>query len=65
MGQKAMVHVGRIADVMRRFAWSVLSPAKRSGPQVVYVLGRPCGRPGQAYALEFRVSPNVWIAKRR
>jgi hypothetical protein len=32
--------------------------------RVVFVMGRPCGRPGRAYALEFRVSPNVWIAKR-
>jgi hypothetical protein len=29
-----------------------------------WVAGRPFGRFGPAYALEFRVSPNVWIVKR-
>ncbi|MBM3497185.1 MAG: hypothetical protein FJX74_00815 [Armatimonadetes bacterium] len=28
---------------------------------VPLVAGRPRGRYGPAYALEFRVSPNVWI----
>lgn len=28
---------------------------------VPWVSGRPRGRYGPAYALEFRVSPNVWI----
>jgi len=60
-----MTLVGRTVRV-------VAAPIRRTGgavrsslPPVPLIAGRPYGRFGPAYALEYRVSPAVWIARPR
>jgi len=55
--------VGRIANLvatLMRRTGRVVRPCLAPVPLVA---GRPSGRFGPAYALEFRVSPNVWIVR--
>lgn len=62
MGSTSVSAIDRIISTVGGF----LAPVRVARPclaPVPLVAGRPQGRYGPAYALEFRVSPDVWIVR--